>query len=293
LSLVNYKWATGIVVVLMVFGLFSPTYGAQKTLKQKTLKEYVFEGKASLEAKEFDKAITIFTDALKHYPKSIEALNGRGVAFVSKKDFPRALKDFNRSIKVDPKYGVAYVNRAIVFWCTGQSDKAEADMKKAQSLGVTVSREDLNRFLEKMMPPGKESPLRATTPSPHPQEKGQQAPASVKTYTPEEKQGYQKKMASDIAEIRKEIDKLVATWQGAGEGRKQAIRKDIVAIQQMSIRAQWKLRALEKASDKEWPYLKISMDAAMKDLIGAFSEIGGRYKLIGSGKAPSSKDPTR
>ena len=292
MGLVNFKKATGIVVVLMVFGLFSPTYGAQKTLN-----DYINQGKASLDADQFDKAITIFTDALKHYPKSIEALNGRGVAFVSKKDFDKALNDFNRSIKVDPKYGAAYVNRAIVFWCMGQPDKAEGDMKKAQSLGVKLNREDLkedvSRFLENKRPPGKESPPRATTQSGGPKEKEKQAPESVKTYTLEEKQGYQKKMASDIAEIRKEIEGLLSIWQAAGESRKQAIRKDIVAIQQMTIRAQWKLRFLEKASDKDWPYLKISVDSAMKDLISAFSEIGSRYKLIGIGKAPTLKDRSR
>jgi hypothetical protein len=272
LGVVNFKGLTGIVMGLIVLGLFSPTYGAQKTAK-----EYIVQGSAFLESNQLDKAIASFTDALKLSPKSVKALNGRGIAFVIKQDFDSAMADFNRAIKIDPKYGKAYYNRAIVFWCTWHSDKAEADMKKAQSLGVTVNKEDLSRFLESIRPLGKNSPTQATTLSGDANEKGQQAPESVKTYTLEERRGYEKKMALDIKDFKKKIKELVATWQGSREDRKQAIRKDIVALQKMTIRTQWKLRALKATSDKEWPYLKISVDSAMKDLISAFSEIESRY----------------
>ena len=168
MGVVNFKRLTGIVVGLMVLGLFSPTYGAQKTAK-----EYIVQGNAFLKANQLDEAIASFTDALKLSPKSPEALNGRGVAFVRKRDFDSALADFNRAIQIDPKFGKAYKNRAIVSWCLGMSDKAaEEDIKKAQRLGIKVNKEALSRFLENIRPPEKESSTPGNNPIRRSERKG-------------------------------------------------------------------------------------------------------------------------
>jgi hypothetical protein len=121
-------------------------------------------------------------------------------------------------------------------------------------------------------PPEKESSPLATTQSGDLKEKGEQAPESVKTFTLEEKQAYQKKIALDLADIRKNIDELLSKWQAADPRRQRLIRKDIMVLNGMTMRAQQKLTALENASEKDWPYLKISVDSAMKDLIMAVSK---------------------
>ncbi len=283
MGIVRFKGLIGIVASLTVLGAFSPSYGALKTAK-----EHIDQGSAFLKAKQLDEAIASFTDALKLSPKSVRALNNRGVAFVMKGDFDRALNDFNRAIQIDPKYGQAYNNRAIALWSLGQPDKAEADIKKAQSLGIKVDKEALARFLENTKLPEKAIPPMEPTKFGDPRVQGEQTPEPVKTFTLEEKQAYQKKIALDLEEIKKKIEELVPKWQEAEQSRKRFIRKDILVLQQLFARAQRTLTSLETASEKDWPYAKISMDSAMNDLIKAVSEIELRQKS--SGKAPALPD---
>jgi hypothetical protein len=144
-------------------------------------------------------------------------------------------------------------------------------------LGLVVGLMVLGAFsptysAQETRPPEKESSPLATTQSIDPKEKGEQAPESVKTFTLEEKQAYQKKIALDLAEIKKSIDELLSKWQETDPRRQRLIRRDIVALNGMTMRVQQKLTAMETASDKDWPYYKIYVDSAMKDLIMAVSK---------------------
>lgn len=105
----------------------------------KSAEDYVKEGKTLLNAKQFDQAIASFNEALKLNPKSIQALNNRGIAYCNKGDQVLAIKDFSRLIELDPKYGKAYNNRAVAYLLKGDLDKARQDVAQAQALGIPVN----------------------------------------------------------------------------------------------------------------------------------------------------------
>ena len=262
-----------VVLVMVVVGLCFQAYGAQKSAK-----DYIAQGKEFLKSEQRDQAITSFTKALKLNPKSIEALNNRGIAYCVLGELDKAIADFSQIILIDPKFGKAYNNRAVAFWKKGELDKAAADIKQAEGLGIKVDREAWAPVYGSTEPPGKGSSSQETQPN-RLQEAEKQAPPSIKTYTLKEKQEYQKKIASDLAEMQKEIDQLITKWHAAPPVKKRLVRRDIVSLQQKAIRARNKLSALEKASDKDWSSLKADLDYTMEVLIKAYAEITSRPYL--------------
>ena len=45
-----------------------------------------------------------------------------------------AIEDFNKAIELDPNHAVAYNNRGMMYQKRGDSDLAEADLRKAREL---------------------------------------------------------------------------------------------------------------------------------------------------------------
>ena len=116
-----------------------PTPPPAKVTALKTADEYISQGKESLTAKQYDQAVTAFSEAINLNPQSIQAYNNRGIAYCNKRDFDRAIGDFSRTIEIDPKFGKAYNNRAVAYIMKGEKDKARLDVEKAQSLGIPVN----------------------------------------------------------------------------------------------------------------------------------------------------------
>jgi len=82
------------------------------------------KGKARLDKKDYDGAITAFTEAIRLDPKFALAYCNRGDAYGDKLDFNRAITDFNKAIRLDPKLAMAYCGRGIAYRDNGiwQSD---------------------------------------------------------------------------------------------------------------------------------------------------------------------------
>jgi len=270
---VKIKGLILVVSVMMVLGLCFQADGAQKSAK-----DYIAQGKEFLKSEQRDQAITSFTKALKLNPKSIEALNNRGIAYCGQGDLDKAIADFSQIILIDPKFGKAYNNRAVAFWYKGERDRAEADLKQAEGLGIKVNRAAWPPGYGSPEPPGKEGSSQATQPN-RLEEAEKPAPQSIKIYTLEEKQEYQKKIASDLAEIQKAIEKLINKWHAAPPVKKRLVRRDIVMLQQKAVRARNRLSSLEKASEKDWSSLRAEMDYTMEALLKAYAEIESRPYL--------------
>jgi len=132
-----------------------------------TADDYLNQGKDFLKAQKHDEAIARFTEALKLSPKSIQALNNRGIAYCEKGDFDKAIADFSQIIQIDPQYGKAYNNRAVALWYKGDRDKAKEDIKKAESLGIKVNQaalEALSKPGAPGAPPGPGTSPKSTAP---------------------------------------------------------------------------------------------------------------------------------
>lgn len=130
--------------VVLVLGLFGGILSSCGT--QKMAEEYYEQGKKLYEKKEFDQAISSYNEAIKLNPKLVKAYNNRGIVYVVKSQLDQAIADFNKAIELDPNNGKAYNNRAVAYWYKGDTAKARQDIAKAQSLGIQIKVEMLEKL---------------------------------------------------------------------------------------------------------------------------------------------------
>jgi Flp pilus assembly protein TadD len=130
------KVPAGILIGLLAIIFMAPVFGAEKTVA-----EYIAEGKEQLQAGNYNESIASLTAALKLDSKSIQALLLRGNAFVRKGYYDNALADYTEIIRLDPKNGKAYNNRAVAHWYNDEPIQSQSDLDKAEELGVTVNKE--------------------------------------------------------------------------------------------------------------------------------------------------------
>jgi tetratricopeptide (TPR) repeat protein len=81
--------------------------------------------------KDYDRAISDSSMAIKLLPQSTLAFNNRGRAYQLKGDLKRALADFTIAINHDRENPTAYINRASVHDQQGDKKSAIADLKRA------------------------------------------------------------------------------------------------------------------------------------------------------------------
>ena len=116
---------------------------------------------------------------------------------------------------------------------------------------------------------------KGTPPATQSQDPGQQA---AKSYTPKEREDYQKKIAGDLKEVQQKIGGLNAKRMTLPQQSKRMFNKAMVDLQRKMSTARNKLAALEKASEKEWSGLKDNMDKALDELANTYKEIESRFK---------------
>lgn len=86
-------------------------------------------------AREYDRAIADYSDAIRLKPDYAEAYNNRGFAYYLKGDGARAIADYTRAIELRPDYPKAYNSRGVVYMSGGYGrDKAIADFDRAIAL---------------------------------------------------------------------------------------------------------------------------------------------------------------
>ena len=100
---------------------------------------------------DLDEAIVLFTKALAVYPRSVDAYNSRGLAYLARGrdgDADRAIADLTQAMAITPQSVAAHVNRAVAYMERGRPDdldKAIADTNRAlaldpESAGALVNR---------------------------------------------------------------------------------------------------------------------------------------------------------
>ena len=87
-------------------------------------------------AKNYGRAISDYTRAIEHSPRSPEGYYNRGITYEKTGKLEKALEDYTGAIEVDPQYVKAYCNRASLLWSKGETERAVEDMKKAARLGM-------------------------------------------------------------------------------------------------------------------------------------------------------------
>ncbi len=87
-------------------------------------------------AKNYGRAISDYTRAIEHAPRSPEGYYNRGITHEKAGKFEKSLEDYACAIQVDPQYLKAYCNRASLLWSRGETERAIEDMKRAARLGM-------------------------------------------------------------------------------------------------------------------------------------------------------------
>ena len=86
--------------------------------------------------KNYGRAISDYSRAIGHSPRSPEIHYNRGITNERAGKFIKAVEDYANAVSVDPQYGKAYCNRASLLWSQGETKQAIEDMKKAARLGI-------------------------------------------------------------------------------------------------------------------------------------------------------------
>jgi tetratricopeptide (TPR) repeat protein len=106
----------------------SPTRGAGF---EEDPQVYLSQGIASLEARDYDKAIEHFTATVRLDPRNAEAFNLRGVAWKYKGEFDNMIRDCSEAIRINPRFAAAYDNRGRAWRGKKEYDKAIEDFTQA------------------------------------------------------------------------------------------------------------------------------------------------------------------
>lgn len=85
---------------------------------------------------QYREAIGAFNKAIELEPSVAIHYFERGFCYYLKDDFKLAIDDFDRSLEHDKDYGPAYFQRGVCYEQLKQMAKAEADYKKAESVGM-------------------------------------------------------------------------------------------------------------------------------------------------------------
>lgn len=112
----------------------TPTATYTPTIDQTQVASNIDEGDTLLDLQNLFGAISRYTDAIELDPNTIDAYQGRGLAYYRNEQFEEALADFTTAIDLDPTLIDAYFNRALVQIELFDLEAAAEDMKTVTEL---------------------------------------------------------------------------------------------------------------------------------------------------------------
>jgi tetratricopeptide (TPR) repeat protein len=100
-------------------------------------------GNVFYKKKDYDKAISDFTEAIRLDPNYAQSYNNRGIAYAGNKEYDKAISDFTEAIRLNPNYAESYFNRGNAY--DEEYDKAISDYNKAIRLDPRYAKAYNNR----------------------------------------------------------------------------------------------------------------------------------------------------
>ena len=88
-------------------------------------------GNAYYMKKQFDNAISDYSNAIDTNPKFAVAYQNRGSAYSIKGDYYKAISDYDKAIELNPKNALTYASRGNAYFMLNQFNNAIADYNKA------------------------------------------------------------------------------------------------------------------------------------------------------------------
>jgi hypothetical protein len=100
----------------------------------------------------------------------------------------------------------------------------------------------------------------------------------AKSYSLQERQAYQQKVAEDLGKLQQRVTDLEDQYLTARPQVKRMLLKSIHSLKMQLAAAQNRLAALQKASAQDWGSFKAKMDKDMKELTQACQEAESRLQ---------------
>jgi tetratricopeptide (TPR) repeat protein len=92
------------------------------------------KGLALIKARQYDKAVEAFSEAIAMIPGDFQAYNYRGIARAYQKDYDGAIQDYTMALKMKPGYAEALNNRGFAWVRKGNLERGLADFSRAIEL---------------------------------------------------------------------------------------------------------------------------------------------------------------
>jgi hypothetical protein len=99
-----------------------------------------------------------------------------------------------------------------------------------------------------------------------------EAAGTAKSFTPAERQAYEKKTAADLEVMDKNIDGAVLKVNRVVPQKKRMVTKIVKGLAVQAMNARQQLEALQKAPEDSWGEQKIKMDRDMESLNQAWEQ---------------------
>ena len=96
--------------------------------------DYIREGNACFNNKEYEKALEAYAKALELDPEYVYAYNGRGNTYKALGEYEKAVSDYDRALELDPEHVYAYNGRGNAYKALGEYEKAVSDYDRALEL---------------------------------------------------------------------------------------------------------------------------------------------------------------
>ena len=103
------------------------------------------EGEAAGRARDFDKSIAYFNEAIRLNQNDAVAFYDRGLSYSQKGDNDRAIADYNEAIRLDSKYAAALFARGFIYANKGDYDRGMADFNETIRFNPTHAVAYMNR----------------------------------------------------------------------------------------------------------------------------------------------------
>ena len=126
-------------LVLLLFAMVgcqsrqSPPIGADSTDAGKATTAFN-EGVDFSNRKDWDTAISCYTEAIRLKPDLHRTWRNRGVAYEKKGDYDQAIRDYSEAIRLEPGEFLPWFFRGLAYEKLGNKAKANADFLKAEEL---------------------------------------------------------------------------------------------------------------------------------------------------------------
>jgi len=97
-----------LLLLILIFSYSNPTAAAEQKL---TATQWFEQGNQFLNNKDYDRAVTAYSETIKLNSKNVDAYNRRGLIYKIKNQYELAISDFTKVIEYVPANANVYYNR--------------------------------------------------------------------------------------------------------------------------------------------------------------------------------------